>query len=149
MHPTCCRDWDLPSEAAAYPDSIRKGRQRRFALRAAKQQRGALPRAGSGGILFQATALAAGAEQAIGHDDHMAKFAAEILVAADDHAVAIWPLLCGMAKAKYYLMTSDAISGEEAERIGLVSFCVDDDQVDARALEIAVKLSRGAPAAIR
>jgi enoyl-CoA hydratase len=70
-------------------------------------------------------------------------------VAADDHAVAIWPLLCGMAKAKYYLMTSDAISGEEAERIGLVSFCVDDDQVDARALEIAVKLSRGAPAAIR
>jgi enoyl-CoA hydratase len=70
-------------------------------------------------------------------------------VAADDHAVAIWPLLCGMAKAKYYLMTSDAITGEEAERIGLVSFCVADDQVDARALEIAVKLSRGAPAAIR
>jgi enoyl-CoA hydratase len=70
-------------------------------------------------------------------------------VAADDHAVAIWPLLVGMSKAKYYLMTSDAISGEEAERIGLVTFCVDDDQVDARALEIAVKLSRGAPAAVR
>ena len=70
-------------------------------------------------------------------------------VAADDHAVAIWPLLCGLSKAKYYLMTSDAITGEEAERIGLVTFCVDDDQVDDRALEIAVKLSRGAPAAIR
>jgi len=70
-------------------------------------------------------------------------------VAADDHAVAIWPLLCGLAKAKYYLMTSDAITGEEAERIGLVSFCVEDDQVDDRALEIAVKLAKGAPAAIR
>jgi enoyl-CoA hydratase len=70
-------------------------------------------------------------------------------VAADDHAVAIWPLLCGMAKAKYYLMTSDAITGEEAERIGLVTFCVDDAQVDARALAIAVKLSKGAPHAIR
>jgi len=70
-------------------------------------------------------------------------------VAADDHAVAIWPLLCGLAKAKYYLMTSDAITGEEAERIGLVTFCVDDDEVDARALEIAKRLSRGAPSAIR
>jgi enoyl-CoA hydratase len=70
-------------------------------------------------------------------------------VAADDHAVAIWPLLCGLAKAKYYLMTSDAISGEEAERIGLVTFCVDDDQVDDRALQIATKLAAGAPSAIR
>jgi len=70
-------------------------------------------------------------------------------VAADDHAVAIWPLLCGMAKAKYYLMTSDSITGEEAERIGLVSFCVDDDQVGAKALEIARRLSVAAPAAVR
>lgn len=70
-------------------------------------------------------------------------------VAADDHAVAIWPLLCGMAKAKYYLMTSDVITGEEAERIGLVTFSVDDDEVDDRALQIAIRLARGAPAAIR
>ena len=46
-------------------------------------------------------------------------------VAAGDHAVAIWPLLCGMAKAKYYLMTADFIDGAEAERIGLVSKAVD------------------------
>lgn len=70
-------------------------------------------------------------------------------VAADDHAVAIWPLLCGLAKAKYYLMTSDAITGEEAERIGLVSFCVDDGIVDEYALQIASRLARGAPSAIR
>jgi enoyl-CoA hydratase len=70
-------------------------------------------------------------------------------VAADDHAVAIWPLLVGMSKAKYYLMSCDAITGEEAERIGLVTFCVDDDRVDERALEIAVRLAKGAPNAIR
>src|SRR5918996_1445451 len=56
-------------------------------------------------------------------------------VAAGDHAAIVWPLLCGMAKAKYYLLTCEALSGEEAERIGLVSRAVDDDQVQARALE--------------
>ena len=38
-------------------------------------------------------------------------------VAAGDHAVIVWPLLCGMAKAKYSLMTADFIDGREAERI--------------------------------
>merc|ERR1719281_2182131 len=42
-------------------------------------------------------------------------------VAAGDHAVAIWPLLCGMAKAKYYLLTGEMVDATEAERIGLVS----------------------------
>ena len=42
-------------------------------------------------------------------------------VAAGDHAAIVWPLLCGMAKAKYYLLLCDPFSGEEAERIGLVS----------------------------
>ena len=70
-------------------------------------------------------------------------------VAAGDHAAICWPLLCGMAKAKYYLLTCDPLSGEEAERIGLVSLCVEDDQVHERALEVAVQLSSGAQAAIR
>jgi enoyl-CoA hydratase len=70
-------------------------------------------------------------------------------VAAGDHSVIIWPLLCGMAKAKYYLLTCDPLSGEEAERIGLVSICVDDDQLQDKALEVAQKLVAGAPAAIR
>jgi enoyl-CoA hydratase len=70
-------------------------------------------------------------------------------VAAGDHAAICWPLLCGMAKAKYYLLTCEPLSGEEAERIGLVSLCVDDDQVHDRALEIAAGLSAGAQNAIR
>jgi enoyl-CoA hydratase len=70
-------------------------------------------------------------------------------VAAGDHAAVCWPLLCGMAKAKYLLLTCDPLTGEEAERIGLVSLCVDDDQVHARALEVADQLAAGAQAAIR
>jgi len=70
-------------------------------------------------------------------------------VAAGDHAAICWPLLCGMAKAKYYLLTCEALTGEEAERIGLVSLCVDDEAVQDRALEVAVQLSNGAQSAIR
>ena len=70
-------------------------------------------------------------------------------VAAGDHAAICWPLLCGMAKAKYYLLTCDPLTGEEAERIGLVSLCVDDDEVQDRALEVAVQLAGGAQPAIR
>ncbi|CAN5807207.1 enoyl-CoA hydratase/isomerase family protein [soil metagenome] len=70
-------------------------------------------------------------------------------VAAGDHAALCWPLLCGMAKAKYHLLTCDTLTGEEAERIGLVSLCVDDDQVQDRALEVAVQLAAMAQSAIR
>ncbi|HUW04245.1 MAG TPA: enoyl-CoA hydratase/isomerase family protein [Acidimicrobiales bacterium] len=70
-------------------------------------------------------------------------------VTAGDHAAICWPLLCGMAKAKYYLLTCDDLSGEEAERIGLVSLCVDDEAVQDRGLEVAVQLANGAQSAIR
>jgi enoyl-CoA hydratase len=69
-------------------------------------------------------------------------------VAAGDHAVISWPLLCGMAKAKYYLLTCDALTGQEAERIGLVSLCVDDEEVQDKAMEVARKLVVGAPSAV-
>ncbi len=70
-------------------------------------------------------------------------------VAAGDHAVAIWPLLCGMAKAKYYLLTSDFIDGREAERIGLVSKAVPGEQVLPEALALAERLAQGPRDAIR
>ena len=70
-------------------------------------------------------------------------------VAAGDHAAICWPLLVGMAKAKYYLLTCEPLSGAEAERIGLVSICVDDDEVLATATRIAADLAQGAQSAIR
>ena len=39
-------------------------------------------------------------------------------VAAGDHAALIWPLLCGMAKAKYYLMTADFVTGPRPSASG-------------------------------
>lgn len=70
-------------------------------------------------------------------------------VVAGDHAAIVWPLLCGMARAKYYLLTSDFIDGREAERIGLVSLCVPRDQLTARAFDVADRLAQGSQQAIR
>src|SRR5467141_392836 len=70
-------------------------------------------------------------------------------VVAGDHAAILWPLLCGMAKAKYYLLTSDFIDGKEAERIGLVSLCVPAAELLPKAFEVADKLAQGSQQAIR
>ena len=70
-------------------------------------------------------------------------------VAAGDHAAIIWPLLCGLAKAKYYLLLCEQVLGEEAERIGLISLAVEDSELDAKAVEIATRLAEGAQSAIR
>ena len=70
-------------------------------------------------------------------------------VVAGDHAAILWPLLCGMAKAKYYLLTADFIDGAEAERIGLVSRCVPREQVLETAMEIAQRIATGPQQAAR
>lgn len=70
-------------------------------------------------------------------------------VAAGDHSAIVWPLLAGMAKAKYYLLTCEPLSGEEAERIGLVSLCVEDEELESKSIEIATKLANGPQTAIR
>ncbi len=70
-------------------------------------------------------------------------------VGAGDHAAIIWPILCGMAKAKYYLMTAEFIDGVTAERIGLVSLCKPQEEVLPCALAIAEQLGRGSQPAIR
>jgi enoyl-CoA hydratase len=93
------------------------------------------------GLLADVSVVARGAKIIDGHT--------RLGVAAGDHAAICWPLLCGMAKAKYYLLTCDPLTGEEAERIGLVSLCVDDEDVHQRALDVAVQLAGGAQAAIR
>ena len=69
-------------------------------------------------------------------------------VAAGDHAVIVWPLLCGMAKAKYHLLLCEPVDGEEAERIGLVSLCVPAAELEEKALDVARRLAAGSQAAI-
>jgi enoyl-CoA hydratase len=70
-------------------------------------------------------------------------------VAAGDHAAIVWPLLCGMAKAKYHLLLCEPVSGEEAERIGLVSLAVDEAELLPRAYAVADRLAAGSQSAIR
>lgn len=74
---------------------------------------------------------------------------ARLGVAAGDHAALVWPLLCGVAKAKYYLMTADFLDGVEAERIGLVTKCVDDERVLEEALAIATRLASSSTTAVQ
>lgn len=83
------------------------------------------------------------AEEAKISDGHV-----KIGVPAGDHAASIWLSRCGMAKAKYYLMTADFIGGQEAERIGLVSLCVPRAEVLQRAISIANNLAGGSQTAI-
>ena len=70
-------------------------------------------------------------------------------VAAGDHAAVIWPMLIGMAKAKYYLMTCEFLDGTEAERIGLVSQVVPHDELMDKAMDVARRLAVGSQQALR
>jgi enoyl-CoA hydratase len=54
-----------------------------------------------------------------------------------------------MARAKYYLLLCETLTGAEAERIGVVSLLAQDAELDAKAVEIAARLADGAPTAIR
>ena len=92
-------------------------------------------------LLADVSVMGEGARLSDGH--------ARLGVAAGDHAALLWPLLCGMARAKYYLMTADFVDGREAERIGLVTRCVPDDGVLTEALAIAGKLAAGSRTAVQ
>ena len=57
-------------------------------------------------------------------------------VAAGDSAAMNWPLLCGMAKAKYHLLLCEPVDGEEAERIEVG---IEDERRIGRCIELAEK----------
>ena len=97
---------------------------------------------GAGLVIALLADISIAAENARLADGHL-----RMGVAAGDHSAIIWPLLCGMAKSKYYLMTSDFVSGQEAERMGLVSLC--DEALLDKAMAVATELATGPRHAIR
>lgn len=63
--------------------------------------------------------------------------------------VLIWPLLCGLAKVRYYLLTNKALTGAEAERIGLGAVDVPDGEIIPAAFNVARTLAAGSGTAMR
>ena len=70
-------------------------------------------------------------------------------VTAGDHAAVVWPLLMGMAKAKYHLLTNHPLDGEAAASAGLVARVVDDDELVEVTESIADELAAGAQESLR
>ena len=99
---------------------------------------------GAGTVAALLADVAIAAEDAKIGDGHV-----KLGVAAGDHAAIIWPLLAGMAKARYYLLTGEMITGAEAERIGMVAKALPREQVLDEALRVADTLATGAQQAIR
>jgi enoyl-CoA hydratase len=99
---------------------------------------------GAGAVIALLADVSIAAESARIGDGHV-----RMGVAAGDHAAILWPLLIGMAKSKYYLMTGGMVDGKEAERIGLASLCVPDGELEAKAMEVARDLATGPQHAIR
>ena len=69
-------------------------------------------------------------------------------IGAGDGGAVIWPLLMGVNRAKYHLMTGERLSAAEAERLGLVNFVVENDALIERAIGIANRLAGGPAKAI-
>jgi len=99
---------------------------------------------GAGTVAALLADVAIAAEDARIGDGHV-----RLGVAAGDHAAIIWPLLAGMAKARYYLLTGEMVTGAEAERLGMVAKALPRDQVLDEALRVADVLATGSRSAIR
>ena len=81
-----------------------------------------------------------------------AKFAdphVKIGLSAGDGGAVIWPALIGYARGKEFLFTGDALTGEEAARIGLINRAVAADELDKTVDEFAQRLATGASRAIQ
>lgn len=102
------------------------------------------PAAGAGLVVALLADISIIGEEVQFTDGHL-----NIGLAAGDHSVLIWPLLCGMAKAKYYLLTADRMDGRTADEIGLVSKAVPRADVLTEALTVADRLGRGPQHALR
>jgi enoyl-CoA hydratase len=102
------------------------------------------PAAGLGATLALFCDVIYAADTARISDPHV-----RIGVTAGDGGAVIWPWLVGVARAKEYLMTGDALTATEAERIGLINHVVPADQLLDKATAMATRLSKGSQMAIR
>ena len=130
-----CAGHDLREPHAAYT------RERADALQEVTRLMRALP-----GVVVAAVrgyAVGGGAEFAMGADLVVATVSArfqfpEVAVglSATGGSTSLLPRLVGLAQAKRLMLLGDRIDGVEAERLGLVTWAVPDDDLDARVEEL-------------
>jgi enoyl-CoA hydratase len=70
-------------------------------------------------------------------------------ITAGDGGAVIWPLLIGVNRAKYMLMSGDLMNADEAFSMGLVNKVVEEGEAFPEAMAIAQKLAAGAPYAVQ
>jgi enoyl-CoA hydratase/carnithine racemase len=61
----------------------------------------------------------------------------------------LYPRVLGLGKAAELLFTGDFLEAEEAYRIGFLNKLVPDEQLEAATMELAAKIAKGPPIAIR
>lgn len=84
------------------------------------------------------------AEEAYIADTHVS-----VGLAAGDGGAIIWPLLMPVNRAKYYLMTGERLTGQQAQQMGLINETVPLAELLPRARALAERFANGPTWAIR
>lgn len=138
---------DVAPSPAQRAHSVMHGRDLVDALLAIKQPvvsavRGYAMGLGSTIALFSDVVIAA--DDAVLADTHV-----NIGVVAGDGGAVMWPLLAGLGRARYHLLTGERVTGALAAEWGLVYKAVPADEVIDEALAVARRLASLAPLAVQ
>ena len=98
---------------------------------------------GLGATLAVYADIAIAAESAVIGDPHV-----KVGLVAGDGGALMWPMLVGFQKAKELLFLGDNVDAKEAARLGLITYCVPDAELDERVYALAERLLKGAPQAL-
>lgn len=98
---------------------------------------------GLGATLAVYADIVVAAEDARFADPHV-----KVGLTAGDGGALMWPMLIGFQKAKEYLFLGDQLTAREAERLGLINYCVPAAELDSKVNDIAARLAQGASRAI-
>lgn len=102
------------------------------------------PAVGLGATIALMSDFVIATEDAVFADPHV-----QIGVVAGDGGAAIWPLLCGIGRAKRYLLLGEQLDAKEAQGLGLIDWIVAGEDLEVRTEELATRLARGPQQAIR